>query len=218
LLASTSLKASERRIGVVGRNGSGKSTLARLLCGLVEPSTGSLLVAGVDVANDRFNAIRTVGMLFQNPDHQVIFPTVEEELAFGPQQLGITREQAQQELEATLAEFGVKHWLTKSVSTLSQGQRHLVCLMAVLLMKPKLIVLDEPYAGLDIPTTTQLSRLLGKVDATIVHVSHQIGSLSEYNRILWLDEGALIMDGEPATVLPAFTKRMQEIGNTDALV
>jgi len=153
-----SLSAVERRIGIVGRNGSGKSTLARLLCGLIEPSSGTVRVAGIDVANDRHQAIRTVGMLFQNPDHQIIFPTVEEELSFGLQQLGTARSEAQNRVHEVLHKFGVEQWAGKSVSVLSQGQRHLVCLLAVLLMKPRLVVLDEPYAGLDIPTTMQLTR------------------------------------------------------------
>jgi len=154
LLKGVTFTADQQRIGIVGRNGSGKSTLARLLCGLIEPSSGSVRVAGIDVANDRHQAIRTVGMLFQNPDHQIIFPTVEEELSFGLEQLGTARSQAHQLAHKALREFGCESWATQSVSVLSQGQRHLVCLIAVLLMKPGLIVLDEPYAGLDIPTTT----------------------------------------------------------------
>ncbi len=218
LLSNLSIEATERRIGIVGRNGSGKSTLARLLCGLNEPSSGSLTVAGVDVATDRYRAIRTVGMLFQNPDHQVIFPTVEEELAFGLEQLGQSRDEAQRQLRELLAEFGVMHWAEQSVSTLSQGQRHLVCLMAVILMKPKLVVLDEPFTGLDMPTTAQLSRLLEKLDASIVHVTHQIESLQEYNRILWLDNGELVMDERPTIVLEAYCAKMKQLGSTDAFV
>jgi len=127
LINDISLQSSHRRIGVIGRNGSGKSTLARLLCGLIEPSTGSIHIDGVDVAHDRHKAIRTVGMLFQNPDHQIIFPTVEEELQFGLNQLGLKKEQARQAVVESLQQFGIQDWGKKSVSTLSQGQRHLVC-------------------------------------------------------------------------------------------
>jgi len=109
ILEGLSFSANEQRIGVVGRNGSGKSTLARLLCGLIEPSSGTIRVAGIDVANDRHNAIRTVGMLFQNPDHQIIFPTVEEELS-----------DAHNVIHEALRKFGVEDWAGKSVSVLSQ--------------------------------------------------------------------------------------------------
>jgi len=218
LLKRLTFVGDERRIGVVGRNGSGKSTLARLLCGLIEPSSGQLSVAGIDVANDRHNAIRTVGMLFQNPDHQIIFPTVEEEMSFGLEQLGMPRVQAREAALSALTDFGAQSWAPKSVSVLSQGQRHLVCLMSVLLMKPRLVVLDEPYAGLDIPTTLQLTQHLQGIDATVLHISHQPDSLSDYDRVLWLEEGELFMDGKPDDVLPVFTQRMQEIGHNDALV
>jgi len=218
LLKDVSFSAHQQRIGIVGRNGSGKSTLARLLCGLIEPSSGTVRVAGVDVANDRHRAIRTVGMLFQNPDHQIIFPTVAEELSFGLEQLGTARADAHKLAHRALCEFGVEAWATKSVSVLSQGQRHLVCLIAVLLMKPLLVVLDEPYAGLDMPTTMQLTRHLEDIRATIVHVSHQIENLSSYERVLWLEAGELVMDDVPEVVLPAFKQKMQQLGRTDAVL
>jgi biotin transport system ATP-binding protein len=218
LLKNITFSTDQHRIGIIGRNGSGKSTLAKLLCGLIAPSMGSLRVAGVDVANDRPKAIKTVGMLFQNPDHQIIFPTVEEELGFGLEQIGLVRQDARSAALAALADFGVAHWAVKSVSMLSQGQRHLVCLIAVLLMKPRLLVLDEPYAGLDIPTTMQLTQQLDRIEATIVHISHQPDTLVHYDRILWLEAGEILMDGNSETVLPAFTTRMQQIGRADALV
>lgn len=218
LLNGLTFSINKKRIGVIGRNGSGKSTLARLLCGLIEPSSGSVRVTGVDVARDRYQAIRLVGMLFQNPDHQIIFPTVEEELSFGLEQQGKARADARDIARSALYKFGVAHWAGKSVSELSQGQRHLVCLIAVLLMKPRFIILDEPYAGLDIPTTMQLTRHLEQVDAAIVHITHQPDTLMDYEQILWLEEGKLLMDGTPETVLPAYTKRMQHMGSTDALI
>lgn len=218
LLENLSFTTDQNRIGIVGRNGSGKSTLARLLCGLIEPSAGTVRVAGVNVAQDRHQAIRLVGMLFQNPDHQIIFPTVEEELSFGLEQLGTVRVEARQKAHEALASFGVMDWAEKSVSVLSQGQRHLVCLIAVLLMKPRLVILDEPYAGLDIPTTMQLTRYLDDVDAVIVHISHQPEILMNFDRIVWIEEGRLVMDDGPSTVLPAFTQRMRQLGGADALV
>ena len=218
LLKNLTFSTQEHRIGIIGRNGSGKSTLAKLLCGLTAPSMGTLRVAGVDVANDRREAIKTVGILFQNPDHQIIFPTVEEELGFGLEQIGLAQQEAHSAALAALAQFGVAHWAAKSVSTLSQGQRHLVCLIAVLLMKPRLLVLDEPYAGLDIPTTMHLTQHLENIEPTIVHISHQPDTLVNYDRILWLEAGEILMDGNPDMVLPAFIKRMQQIGLTDALI
>ncbi|PWE33773.1 cobalt ABC transporter [Maritimibacter sp. 55A14] len=203
------LDLTERRIGVVGRNGSGKSTLARLVCGLIAPDAGTVRVGGVDVASDRAAAIRQVGILFQNPDHQIIFPTVEEELAFGLGQLGQGRDAARQGAHAMLKRFGRAHWAYRAVHTLSQGQRHLVCLMAVLAMEPRLIVLDEPFAGLDIPTTRALGRYLDGLDQQLLHISHDPAALTRYDRVLWLEAGRLAMDGPAGTVLAAFTEAME---------
>lgn len=218
VLSGVNLSANERRIGVVGRNGSGKSTLARLLCGLIEPTAGTVRIGGVDLAKDRRAALNTVGMLFQNPDHQIIFPTVEEEISFGLKQQGMSKREAGAATLRALAGFGREQWAEESVATLSQGQRHLVCLIAVLVMQPKLIILDEPYAGLDIPTTLQLTRYISDIDATVVHISHDPQILADYDRVIWLDQGELALDGATVDILPAFTKRMHELGGGDALV
>lgn len=218
ILTNMSFHSDQRRIGIVGRNGSGKSTLARLLCGLMAPTTGSLSIAGIDVANDRHNAIRTVGMLFQNPDHQIIFPTVEEELVFGMLQLGHKPADATSAALDALEHFHCQQWADKSVSTLSQGQRHLVCLIAVLLMKPRLVILDEPYAGLDIPTTMQLKKHLHTIDACIVHVSHQPDMLQDYDQVVWIDHGEIADEGPPSQILPNFSEKMKQLGQSDALV
>jgi len=212
ILHDINLKADERRIGIVGRNGSGKTTLARLLAGLIAPSEGRLRVAGVDIAADRRAAIRTVGILFQNPDHQIIFPTVGEELGFGLTQLGQGKAQVVAGVQAALTRFGKADWHDLPVHQLSQGQRQLVCLMAVLAMQPSVILLDEPFAGLDIPTRMQLARYLDDVPQTLVQVSHDPGGLAGYDRVIWLDEGRIVQDGPAQEVLAGFAARMQAIG------
>lgn len=215
ILRDVSLEAGERRIGIVGRNGSGKSTLARLLAGLTPPTGGTISVDGVDVGKDRKTALSSVGILFQNSDHQIIFPTVEEELAFGLLQQGHSKPDAVGQVEAILARFDKAHWAKQAVHVLSQGQKRLVCLMAVLAMGPKVILLDEPFAGLDIPTQMQLARYLDGVDAMLVHISHEPAHLSACERIIWLEGGAVEMDGPRGQVLPAFQARMNELGGLD---
>lgn len=206
------LEIGDARTGLVGRNGSGKSMLARLTCGLIEPDAGEVRVCGVDVARDRRAAIGVVGILFQNPDHQIIFPTVEEEIAFGLIQQGRTRAEASGEVRAILARFGRAHWAERSIQTLSQGQRHLLCLMSVIAMKPGLIVLDEPFAGLDLPTTAQLTRHLAALDIALLHVSHDLAALEGYDRVIWLEAGRIEADGPPGEVLAAYRAAMEEIG------
>lgn len=211
-----SLSVAQRRCAVIGRNGAGKSQLARLIAGLAAPDKGTLRVGGVDVARDRRAAIGTVGILFQNPDHQIIFPTVIEELSFGLKQMGQPRETVAQAVQAMLARFRRVDWAGRSVHTLSQGQRHLVCLMAVLLMQPRLIVLDEPFAGLDLATQTQLQRHLDALPQALLHVTHDLASIAHYDHVIWLEAGALQLEGPPDHVLPAYRHAMQGSGGADA--
>ena len=172
IISDVSLTLTERRVGIVGRNGSGKTTLARLISGLIAPSSGTVEVNGVNVAVDRKNAIRTVGIVFQNPDHQIIFPTVEEEIAFGLAQLGASKQDARSGARAALAKFITEDWAERPVHLLSQGQRHLVCLVSVLAMEPSWLVLDEPFTGPDIPTVRKLYRYLETVEASQLLITH----------------------------------------------
>lgn len=215
ILRGISFAAGARRIGIVGRNGSGKSTLARVIAGLQVPTDGTARINGLNMAKDRKAALGTVGILFQNPDHQIIFPTVEEEISFGLIQLGHSRADATAATHAILARFRKEHWTKAATHTLSQGQKQLVCLMAVLAMRPALIVLDEPYSGLDIPTRLQLIRYVHEVKASIVQITHDPESVRHFERVIWLDDGAIRQDGPAADVLAAFEQQMQNWGKCD---
>lgn len=216
ILEGISLHLDGPRSGIIGRNGSGKSTLARLLAGLVEPSAGRITIGGVDVCKDRRTAIATVGILFQNPDHQIIFPTVAEEIGFGLRQLGRSKAGAHEEVQATLARFGKAHWLDAATDALSQGQKHLLCMMAVMAMRPRWLILDEPFAGLDIPTRMQLQRHLDGCGASILHISHEPRDLAGYDRICWLDAGRIRAEGGPE-LLARFEAEMIREGARDDL-
>ena len=215
ILSGLTLRASAPRIGVVGRNGSGKSTLARLLAGLLAPTSGQVRVMGVDVFRERRSALEVIGILFQNPEHQIIFPRVSEEIAFGLRQQGLTKAQAAERCEAVLGSFDKAHWRDAPVSALSQGQKHLLCMMAVLAMRPRLLILDEPYAGLDIPTRRQLRRYLRRADTGVFHISHDPDDLEDCDELFWLDRGAIRARGTPARVLPDFTAEMTRLGDLD---
>lgn len=217
VLCGITLRGSERRIGIVGRNGSGKTTLARVMAGLIPAGTGRVRIDGADVARDRKAALGRVGILFQNPDHQIIFPTVEEEIAFGLTQMGQSKTEAQAGVSEVLGRFDKAHWSQAAIHQLSQGQRQLVCLMAVLAMAPKVIILDEPFAGLDIPTTRQLERVLAGLDQTVVQITHAPEGLQQYDRVVWIDEGRVRRDGAAQAVLPNFTRHMTALGDGDDL-
>lgn len=215
VLSGISFSVPARRLGVIGRNGSGKSTFARLVAGLIAPSGGSCRIDGHDLARDRRAAIAQVGILFQNPDHQLIFPTVLEEMMFGLRQRGQTRTEAEAGARRTLAAFGKAHWTDASVVGLSQGQKHLLCLMAVVAMAPRLLVLDEPFAGLDAPTRMQLRRYLDLYRGAVLHISHEPGDFSGYDTMLWLDRGRIRASGAPEAVLAAYGAEMTRLGAED---
>ncbi|MCZ4256360.1 ABC transporter ATP-binding protein [Sulfitobacter sp. G21635-S1] len=217
VLSDVTLVSDARRIGVVGRNGSGKTSFARVLAGLVAADSGQVRIAGARVAKDRKAALGAVGILFQNPDHQIIFPTVEEEIAFGLAQMGHAPAEVAQRVQAILGQFNKGHWARAAIHQLSQGQRQLVCLMSILAMRPQVILLDEPFAGLDIPTAMHLSRVLEGLEATLVHITHDPGMVRGYDHVLWLEGGAVMQQGRPQDVLQAFEARMVELGAADDL-
>lgn len=204
-----SLEISQQRVGIIGTNGSGKSTLARLVVGLIAPDGGEIKVHGVDVFADRKAALDTVGIIFQNPDHQIIFPTCIEEISFGLTQQGMTRAQADQSARDILTKFNRLDWADRLAHQLSQGQRHFLCLMAVLAMKPKVVVLDEPYAGLDMPTSIGLHRTLETLEQQLVMITHDPAVLAGFDRVIWMDQGRIVGDGTAADVLDAYTSEMQ---------
>lgn len=217
VLDGLSLMTDCARVGIVGRNGSGKSTLARLIAGLVAPREGTVRVNGIDPARDRRAALAEVGILFQNPDHQIIFPTVIEELCFGLTQIGLSPAQARTRATAILSRFGVGHWLEAAVATLSQGQKQLLCLMAIVAMEPRLLILDEPFAGLDIPTRAQLRRALDRYEGALWHITHDPADVAQYQQILWIDRGKVRASGPADTVLPAYVAEMTRTGAGDDL-
>jgi biotin transport system ATP-binding protein len=216
VLPPLTLTLTERRIGIIGRNGSGKSTLLRLLAGLIAPASGTVRVGGIDPARDRRGTLARLGILFQNPDHQILFPSVLEELIFGLVQMGTPAPDAIAHAQSMLQLHGRADWANAPVATLSQGQRHWLCLMAVLLMEPDTILLDEPFAGLDLPTQIRLSRAFAALPQRLITITHDPETVHDHDRILWLDGGRIIADGPPEAVLPVFRTRMLQLGGLDA--
>lgn len=211
ILKSVSFQSVAKRIAILGRNGSGKSTLSRLICGLDRPNQGVIRVNDIDVYKDRRAALNTVGMIFQNPDHQIIFPTVIEEMVFGLTQMGVDKPAADQRAMSYLSKFGKSNWRDRAISTLSQGQKKLLCLMAILAMEPKVIILDEPLAALDIPTQRQLTTILQSLSQTLIYITHDTAPIQNYDVAIWLEQGQVVETGSPATVVPRFIDEMTRI-------
>jgi len=186
------------------------------MAGLVAPSSGTVRVVGVDPARDRKAMLSAVGILFQNPDHQILFPTVGEELAFGLLQQGVPKSEAAARVKALLAVEGRSHWEAAATHTLSQGQRQYLCLLAVLAMAPDWLLLDEPYAALDLPTQMRLRRRLEGLKQRIITISHDPAAIEGADRVIWLEAGRVRADGAPRLVLDAFRATMAHLGAADA--
>ncbi|MBO8085432.1 MAG: ABC transporter ATP-binding protein [Marichromatium sp.] len=165
---------SGERIAVHGANGSGKSTLLQLMVGLLRPAAGTLVAFGAPrrVEHDFHAVRRRTGLVFQDADDQLFCPTVVEDIAFGPRNLGQSPAQARATVERTLARLGLEHLRDRVTHRLSGGERRLVALAAVLAMEPEVLLLDEPTNALDDPTRARLLQILADLDQTLVLVSH----------------------------------------------
>ncbi len=204
VFAGLSLTLTERRIGLIGDNGAGKTSLFRLLCGLETARQGQIRVAGVDVLHERDKLPGVVGLMFQNPDDQIIFPTVEEELGLSLQYRGIARKAAIVQAQQFLVARGLADWAPRAVSSLSQGQRQQVCFLAMLMASPQVMLLDEPFASLDLPGQARLSADLAQAAAHIIVSTHVLDHVRHFERVVWLDQGRVRGDGPGAEICAAY--------------
>lgn len=193
-------------IAIVGHNGSGKSTLARHFNGLLLPSEGSLILHGVDVKDeDRIWEIRQKsGMVFQNPDNQIIGTIVEEDVGFGPENLGVKTQEIWERIESSLKSVGMLEFRHYSPDRLSGGQKQRVAIASVLAMKPSCIILDEATAMLDprgrkevIDTITQINQEEG---VTVILITHFMEEVLKADRVYVMDKGKVCMEGTPREI------------------
>jgi biotin transport system ATP-binding protein len=144
------------------------------------------------------------GFLFQNPDHQIVFPVVAEEIAFGLRERGQSAKAARDAVLALLGAHGHIDWADRPVHELSDGQKQLVCILAVTITSPEILLLDEPFSSLDLPTRHDLMRRLEAMPQKLIMASHDLDLLAGFDRVIWLDEGCIRADGTPASVIAAY--------------
>lgn len=205
-------------VGLLGMNGSGKSTLARLLNGLIKPTEGRVIVNGLDTLKpENSNAIRRlVGMVFQNPDNQLVCPIIEEEIAFGPENMGLPLEEVKRRVEWALQICGIEDKRHHAPHLLSGGQKQIVALSSVLAMLPEYLVLDEPTSMLDPASRRKLMQQLEilnkQAGITVILVSHNPEDLIQADRLVVLDRGSICLEGTPREVF--FHPKFKELGLT----
>lgn len=193
-------------IGLIGMNGSGKSTLVRLLNGLVKPTSGKVKVNNLDTGSPKqlMEIRRLVGMVFQNPDNQIVCPVVEEEIAFGPENLGLASGEVNRRIEWALQSVGLEEMRNHAPHLLSGGQRQKLAIASVLAMLPNYLILDEPSSMLDPLGRQELLehlKLLNQQNGiTIIFVSHNLEDLIQADRVIVLDKGSIYLQGTPREV------------------
>ncbi len=192
---------------VLGHNGSGKSTLAKHLNGVLLPEGGKVWVSGMDTSDESLllEVRRRVGMVFQNPDNQIVANVVEEDVAFGPENLGVPTEEIQRRVTAALRAVGMEDFTLHAPHHLSGGQKQRIAIAGVIAMEPACIVLDESTAMLDplgrrevLDTVRKLNREKG---ITIVLITHHMDEAAMADRVVVMDSGRVVMDGAPGEVL-----------------
>ena len=186
-------------VGVVGPNGGGKSTLVRLLNGLLKPDSGRVLVSGRDPATEPFEVRKQLGVLFQNPENGLVAPFVEDDVAFGLENLGVPREEMRERVARAIRTVGLEGFERREPHTLSGGEKQRVALAGLLAAEPEILVLDEPTSMLDSAGRMEVLEYLHALQSekTVLHVTHHLEELAGADRIYVLNGGELVADETP---------------------
>ncbi len=199
-------------ISVLGRNGSGKSTFAKLLNALLLPADGCVVVKGMDTrdAKNVWEIRRIAGMVFQNPDNQIVGTSVEEDIAFGPENLGVSPQEIRNRVSEALKTLDMEEYATHSPHLLSGGQKQKIAIAGILAMKPECIILDEATSMLDPAGRKELMRVLAMLrqrdKITIIHITHNMDEAKSADRVAVIDSGRVIIEGKPSEVFSEVEK------------
>ena len=190
---------------IIGKNGSGKSTLAKNLNGLLLPTEGVIYVDGYDTRDDEniWNVRQTAGMVFQNPDNQLVSAIVEDDVAFGPENLGIAPEEIRRRVDKALEDVNMGKFKKKAPHLLSGGQKQRIAIAGVVAMKPKCIIFDEPTAMLDPKGRAEIMSIIDELHAegiTVILITHFMDEAVRADRIIIMHEGHVLLDGTPQQV------------------
>ena len=204
-------------VAILGHNGSGKSTFAKQINGILMPTGGTVLVSGMDTRDEDhiWDVRKTAGMVFQNPDNQIIGNVVEEDVGFGPENLGVPTDEIWRRVDESLEAVGMTAFRLQSPNKLSGGQKQRVAIAGVMAMKPQCIILDEPTAMLDpngrkevIRTVRELNKSQG---VTVLLITHYMEEATWADRIIVTDDGKIVMDGKPREIFSK-VRQLKECG------
>ena len=208
-------------VAVLGHNGSGKSTLAKLLNMILLPTVGKIFIDGVEITtpdfteDDVFNVRRKIGMVFQNPDNQLVATVVEEDVAFGPENLGLPREEIRKRVDEALEMVDMTSYKRHAPHKLSGGQKQRVAIAGIIAMKPKVIIFDESTAMLDPLGRHEVVRIMEKLNReehiTVINITHYMDEAARADRVIVINDGKLLLDGTAKEVFSE-VDTLHEIG------
>ena len=193
-------------LAIVGRNGSGKSTLARLINGLITPRTGKIEVFGLDTKESKnlFEIRKGCGIVFQNPDNQMVASIVEDDICFGPENIGLSREEIAKRIDFALKATKTEELRSSTASRLSGGQKQRVAIAGVLALKPQILILDESTSMLDPKAREEVmsvvKELIKSENMTVIVITHYMDEVTECDRVVVLDSGKKVAEGTPTEI------------------
>lgn len=204
VLRGVDVTLQEDRVAIIGSNGSGKSTFARLLNGLVVPTDGDVRVDGLSTRRDGKAIRRRVGFVFQNPDAQIVLPTVVEDVALGLRDRGLSQTEIDARVDATLAEYGLAGHRDHPAHLLSGGQKQLLAICSALILEPRYVVMDEPTTLLDHRNARAIIERITALRQRVVVVTHDLALARTCERVLVIDEGRIVADDAPDRAIAAY--------------
>ena len=209
VLAPLTVRLSERRIGIIGSNGSGKSTTVRLINGLIEPSSGRVLVDGMSPTTHGKEIRRRVGFVFSDAESQIVMPRVADDVAFSLRRFKLPRDEVRARTAAALERFGLSELAENSPHTLSGGEKQLLALASVLVTEPDTVIADEPTTLLDLRNRRRLIRELEALEQQVIVVTHDLEMLRGFDRVLVIDEARLVCDAAPDEAIAHYLDLME---------
>ena len=198
------LTLQEKRVGIIGLNGSGKTTFARLINGLAKPTTGRVVVEGLDTASDAASVLGKVGYIFQSPQNQIILPIVRDDIAFGLKARGLDKAQIEAAVDGILERFGVSHLGARRAHELSGGELQMAALCSVLVTGPDILILDEPTNQLDLKNRALVQKTIAGLPENVIVISHDLPLIEDFDRVLLFDQGRLVADAPAAEAIARY--------------
>jgi len=215
VLQPQTFELTEQRIGIIGSNGSGKSTLVRLINGLIEPSSGAVRYNGLDVAEKGKEVRRKVGFIFSDAEAQIVMPRVRDDIAFSLRRFKLPKAEVNARVDDMLARFRLTELHENSPHTLSGGEKQMLALASVLVIEPETVIADEPTTLLDMRNRRRIIRELTSLDQQVIVVTHDIEMLSDFDRVLCVNDGDVAYDGPPRDAIAFYTDLMDQLDRTE---